>query len=606
MPRRASAQRRGTAMRNARCDRSIHPGQFRLTRLQVVNWGTFCGYKDFAIDERGVLLTGPSGSGKSALMDAHSAALLPTNDQKFNASADLTARGAKQATRSIADYVRGAWSENDDEHEQSQVQYLRAGRPTWSAIAATYDNGSGEVTTAVVVKWFSGVENDASSLNTLHQLHDGHFDLTTLQQWAEKGFSTRWFKNTYPATYPASQTAYVEELAKRVGLGSSVSARSLLGKAKALKNVGDLNLFIRANMLDEPETFAAAQKMRDAFTPLNEAYELAHRAYLQAQALQDLPSSWATYQEAGDTRSRAERLMGTPAEHYLRGVHLQVLDAEMDRLESTVTELQARLGEQDRQYGELYGQFVSLDRQLREEGLGLQELETQAEAKRQEATARKRAYQSYSGYVTRLERECPQDEDAFRELAREIPQILQQAQSDREHLKPQRHDALAAAADVARNHKARAAELTALQSAKTLIPRHAVARREMIASGTGVPAAELPYAAELIDIADGQERWRPALRSCCVATACGCWSPIATKTSSGSSSTPTTCRASWSTASSPPPRPTSPAPAQAPLPASSRLTWTIPAERGWPASWPRGSTTCASKPRATSNTTASR
>ena len=23
--------------------RSVHPGQFRLTRLQVVNWGTFFG-----------------------------------------------------------------------------------------------------------------------------------------------------------------------------------------------------------------------------------------------------------------------------------------------------------------------------------------------------------------------------------------------------------------------------------------------------------------------------------------------------------------------------------------------------------------------------------
>ena len=126
--------------------RTIQLGQFRLTRLQVVNWGTFCGYKDLPIDERGVLFTGPSGSGKSSLLDGHSVVLLPTRDQRFNASADLTARGARQATRSVAEYVRGAWSENDDEHGQAQVRYLRGGKPTWSAISATYDDGLGSVT----------------------------------------------------------------------------------------------------------------------------------------------------------------------------------------------------------------------------------------------------------------------------------------------------------------------------------------------------------------------------------------------------------------------------------------------------------------------------
>ena len=81
--------------------RSVRLGQFRLSRLQVVNWGTFPGYRDLPVDERGVLFTGPSGSGKSQLLDAHSVALLPFRDQRFNASADLTARGSKQAARTI-------------------------------------------------------------------------------------------------------------------------------------------------------------------------------------------------------------------------------------------------------------------------------------------------------------------------------------------------------------------------------------------------------------------------------------------------------------------------------------------------------------------------
>ena len=39
--------------------------QFRLTRIQTFNWGTFQGVFNFPIAEHGYLFVGPSGSGKS-------------------------------------------------------------------------------------------------------------------------------------------------------------------------------------------------------------------------------------------------------------------------------------------------------------------------------------------------------------------------------------------------------------------------------------------------------------------------------------------------------------------------------------------------------------
>ncbi|WP_257016180.1 ATP-binding protein [Rhodococcus sp. ACS1] len=43
----------------------IHPGQRRLARVQVVNWGTLHGHHDLAVARKGFLITGNSGSGKS-------------------------------------------------------------------------------------------------------------------------------------------------------------------------------------------------------------------------------------------------------------------------------------------------------------------------------------------------------------------------------------------------------------------------------------------------------------------------------------------------------------------------------------------------------------
>ena len=53
--------------------------QFRLARVQLVNWGTFDGYYDIPVGERGFLITGASGSGKSTLIDAFSAAVSYTH-----------------------------------------------------------------------------------------------------------------------------------------------------------------------------------------------------------------------------------------------------------------------------------------------------------------------------------------------------------------------------------------------------------------------------------------------------------------------------------------------------------------------------------------------
>ncbi len=491
--------------------RTVHTGQFRLSRLQVVNWGTFNGYKDFPIDERGVLLTGPSGSGKSSLMDAHSLALLPTHDQRFNASADLTARGAKQNSRSVAAYVRGAWSETNDEHEQSKVRYLRGGKPTWSAVAVTYDDGLGSVTTAVVVKWFTGAENDGSAMNTMHQLHSGLFDLSMLNAWAERKFDTRWWKRTHPdAHYPSGQEAYLKELGRRVGLDRTGTALSLMGKAKAMKNVGDLNLFIRDNMLDRPESFTAAERMLQTFTPLNEAYVTAKRASDQEKVLHDVPWNWNVHQQSKQDHSTAENLRGTPLDRYVRGLHLAVLSTELEVLRASADELDRRLGDQAELRDATERTWLRLAGQLEEHNAGLQLLEADQRQLKTIARTAKERFDRYGGYVVRLGLPVPPDAASFLGLRMKLPTIVESAAQDKRALEPVAHNAISKKVNTQQAHEERAAELHRLRSAPSLIPGHAIARREAIVRATGVPINALPYAAELIDIAEGEELWRPA------------------------------------------------------------------------------------------------
>ncbi|MGH3985362.1 MAG: ATP-binding protein [Pseudonocardiaceae bacterium] len=492
--------------------RASHLGQFRLTRLQVVNWGTFCGYKDFPIDERGVLLTGPSGCGKSSLMDAHSLALLPTNDHRFNASADLTARGSKQSTRGVADYVRGAWSETNDEAERSQTQYLRGGVPTWSAVGATYSNGLGFTTTAVVVKWFTGVEIDGGSLSTMYQLHDDDFDLVELNSWAERKFDTRWFKQTaHPeAHYPGGQEQYLRELSKRIGVGGSRTALSLLGKAKAMKNVGDLNLFIRDHMLDEPGTWAAAERALATFTPLNKAYETAKRAADQERVLHHLPAAWAAYKNAGRAGERAAALRGAALDCYMRGLLLKAIERELDQLDTHTQELDDQLAVAQTTRNQTKEHYQALDRELSQKTASLREHEQRVKALETAAELARTLYDQYSRHVAQLDERCPRNEIEFAALRRRVPALVAAADMEVEQLRPAAHEAIAAEVTARNRSRDKREELVRLESARTLIPAKALSARDRISAATNVPTDELPYAAELIDVADGQERWRPA------------------------------------------------------------------------------------------------
>ena len=82
---------------------------FRMSRLQVYNWGTFRGYTDIPVAKKGYLIVGPSGSGKSTLLDAITALLVPPQWLSFN-SAAREGEGGKQ-DRNLLSYVRGAWTE---------------------------------------------------------------------------------------------------------------------------------------------------------------------------------------------------------------------------------------------------------------------------------------------------------------------------------------------------------------------------------------------------------------------------------------------------------------------------------------------------------------
>lgn len=107
---------------------TIHPGQFRLSRIQLINWGTVDGYLDVDVPREGFLVTGASGSGKSTIIDAVAAVLMPPEKLHFNAAGQ--SGGTRRSTgRTLVSYIRGAWRSREDAATGDMTStYLRPAR----------------------------------------------------------------------------------------------------------------------------------------------------------------------------------------------------------------------------------------------------------------------------------------------------------------------------------------------------------------------------------------------------------------------------------------------------------------------------------------------
>ena len=82
--------------------------QWRAESMQVVNWGGFHGHRHVELSGTATLISGASGTGKSTLMDAYLAVMMPS-DVPFNgASNDATTGRARSADqRNLLTYLRG-------------------------------------------------------------------------------------------------------------------------------------------------------------------------------------------------------------------------------------------------------------------------------------------------------------------------------------------------------------------------------------------------------------------------------------------------------------------------------------------------------------------
>lgn len=316
--------------------------QHRLRRVQLVNWGTFSGYWQFNVPRSGLLLTGPSGAGKSSVLDALSAILVQPLRLRFNAAAQGTETGDRD--RNVVTYVRGAYKRQTDQATgEVGTAFLRKG-PTWSGIALTFADESGQPTTLLRLLHLKGSSADPKDLSGMYLMAQQDVDLLSMRSFAENGIELRRVKAAFPdwdCFGAGSYSGFANKFRRRLGLESE-QAQTLLHKTQSAKNLTSLDALFRDFMLDEPTTFKLSDDMVAQFDELATAHATVVDARRQVQALTPLRQLDADL-AAINTEVAA---LGEQAEHleqWLLTEQLQQTAAQAERTNELVAEFSGEL-----------------------------------------------------------------------------------------------------------------------------------------------------------------------------------------------------------------------------------------------------------------------
>ncbi|MGP5246471.1 ATP-binding protein [Corynebacterium flavescens] len=488
----------------------VYPGQFRLSRVQLINWGTFSGYVDMPIARRGHLITGGSGSGKSTLLDAMSSILVPPVKVHFNEAAQQGLR--REQGRTLASYIRGAWRRRENAETGGIASTFLRSKATYSVVGLTYDNAKGTVFTLVGLFYLRAGDTANAQVQKFYGMIPASVDVREFEQFLKAGVDKRKIKSTFAdGRFSDQYRVFADYFRPRLGMRSE-EAQLLLHRTQSAKSLTSLDQLFRDYMLEPPTTFAMAEEAVEQFDDLRQAYHRVVDVRAQIDTLQPLVGLRDQRSNAEVSKAHAlEMKRAFPAVRdslHLAGNrdHLAELTTEVTAADSHVAQLQEALDQAQKQ-------VTSATAALQAQGDGrlgvLAEQESRAREKRawrlENRTKVHNAVQSVGGAM-------PTDAEGYAQLLVQVQEIesnspeqisLWEAEQisdevDRRGLKKQSEEL--------------AAELSSLSQRSSNIDRRYIHVRKQLAESLQVTEQELPFAGELIDVRHDQRRWEPVVQ----------------------------------------------------------------------------------------------
>lgn len=478
---------------------------YRLQHLEVFNWGTFDRQVwRLTPGADTALLTGDIGSGKSTLVDALTTLLMPAHKISYNKAA-----GAEARERTLRSYVEGHYkSERSEATGTSKAVGLRSAAKTYSVIVGVFVN-DGYDETVTLAQVFQQRESTGQpyrfyvtatkQLTVADDFADFGSDLRDLRRRLRDAGSEVF--DDFPK--------YSTSLRRLLGIRSP-QALELFHQTVSMKSVGNLNDFVRDHMLEPADPGDRVREIIDHFDDLTKAHDAVIRAREQLEALGPIVATTAKHDAALAERAQLEgqragvRLFVAELRARLLGDEIEVLRDEVGRLQTEhddAAQLKQRLaGERD----------GLIEERARAGGDRIGELQRLAREAREESERRQARRVSFDDAVRDAGLDPVDSLTRFAEITGSAESLTARLGDDKRGLDARYAELLGQARDVDTQRTLVRAELDSLLQRTSNLPTEQVELRDQLCTDLGLTPEQLPYAGELIDVADEHADWRGA------------------------------------------------------------------------------------------------
>ena len=511
--------------------------QWRAALLQLVNWGGFAGLTTVPLRGDTTMISGASGVGKSTILDAYTALMMPSNTKFNGASNDAVAGRARSAgQRTLLSYLRGAVDVVDDPRTCRPVEQLLRGKgaDTWGAIAMTFVNDHGGRFTALRTYYVPRRATRSSDVQMQLATHEGALALDTLEVAVPERFHANTLKKLFPGIrVHRTYAEFSAVLHARLGIGANgdgAKALRLLARIQAGNQVRSVDELYKDMVLEEPATFAAADRAIEHFDDLDSAYSAMRTEEQKLELLE--PITGLHERQVAASRRMAQldsygiTLPGdTPLRLWLLRTHLRLLEGavaanrearattteQLATTSSTLVDLQGDLEAAQEAHraaggGTLQSLGLALEHEavVREGRVGRRAVLQERLLPLIDVTADDDAADVDGALV---------DAEAFAALQQRARDWLASWQADHDRLRSERDGVRDQRVPLFTHQSELRRERASLENRAGRMPARMHELRAEVAQASGLSVEELPFVAELIDVAPDEARWRTAIET---------------------------------------------------------------------------------------------
>lgn len=484
-------------------------GGYRLDIFQLYNWGVF----DKAVytlncAQDTTLLTGSNGSGKTTVVDALLSLLVPPQQRYYNQSSGAD----KKRDRTEENYVLGAYGNRvEEETAGSKIQSLR-NRDTFSVLNGIFIYEEVHETISLLqIRYFSD--------NTLQHVYALTKQNLTIEQinntltknetsFDKQGKWKRILTEKYNTVFFGdSFKKYSDSFSVFFGFKSDKALR-LFSQIVGLKVLGNLTEFIRTNMLEETDTHAQFEKLDSNYIKLIQCNNEILKTKKMLDLLKPIIETGKRLDEEQTEKNRLDNLQSlVPAWYAAKAVALltekkESLEKKKEFLEESHLVEKKEYDENDKKISNLNAALASNNTARRIENIDI-EIANKTEEKERRRHARSR----YKDMALLVGFAIPNNEALFRKNIEAIAQCESSEQETKKLNEEKRFNLQTEVNKLADESNEIKTELASLSKRNTNIPDANILIRDMICKQVSCTSEDIPFAGELIQVAQNEQKW---------------------------------------------------------------------------------------------------